>query len=306
MKPNFYDRSKVGTLYLPDAASAAEYGIARQLNPAIGDTRKILLVNVDFQVDFVFGEGSLAVPGAVDDVARTVEWIYAHMGEITTIASSLDSHVPYQIFSPLWWADQDGNHPAPFTLITKSDVVAGKWVALVDPAWSLHYLDELEKGGKKQLMIWPYHTLIGSAGGILVPALSEAIMAHAAARHAQPVYLVKGQVPQTENYSIVEPEVKVASHPSGGLNKAFLDLVSRHDLVYIAGEAKSHCVLDTMHSIVNHFAGSPDILGKIRFLRDCTSSVFHPDIDFDAMADAELAKMEQLGIRLVNSTDPIS
>lgn len=304
-KPSFYKPKEVGQLFLPRTAEATAFGLNQNLGEAVLDQRQVLLVNVDFQVDFVFTEGALAVQGAIDDTKRTIEWIYANLGEITTIASSLDSHLPFQIFFPMWWVDEAGNHPAEYTIITRDEVKAGKWRALIDPAGSLRYLAELEKGGKKQLMIWPYHTMIGTPGQCLVPALHEVIMAHAAARHTQPVFLVKGSVPQTENYSIIEPEVKVPGHPAGGLNTQFLDLVARHDLVYIAGEAKSHCVLDTMHSIVKHFASDQAILEKIRFLLDCTSSVYHPDVPFDQIANDELSKMEQLGIRLVKSTDPI-
>lgn len=303
--PSFYDKKRVGELYLPDQQAAGDFGQRLGFAPATNDQRKVLLICVDFQADFVFANGTLSVPGAVDDVTRTIDFIYRNMGEITTIAASLDSHLPYQIFYPLWWVDEAGNNPAPFTMITLDDVKSGKWRAQVDPVWSLSYLEALESGGKKQLMIWPYHTMIGTPGQVLVPALSEALMVHSAARNAQTVFLAKGSVPQTENYSIFEPEVKVSRHPAGGLNTQALDLVARHDLVYVAGEAKSHCVLDTMHTIVNYFAGQDDVLGKIRFLSDCTSSVFHPDIDFDAIADAELAKMEKLGIRLVSSSDSI-
>lgn len=304
--PSFYDESKIGQLYLPDTQGAAQFGANAGLAAAETDKQKVLLVNVDFQIDFVHADGSLSVPGAVDDVTRVTKWIYENLGQITTIASSLDSHLPFQIFYPLWWADENGNHPDPYTLITLADVLSGKWRPLISPSWSHKYLKALDDGGKKQLMIWPYHCMIGTPGQALVPALSEAILAHSAARHTQPIYLIKGSVAETENYSIVEPEVKVPSKVGGGLNTQFLDLVAKHDLVYIAGEAKSHCVLDTMHSIVNYFAAQPDVLAKIRFLEDCTSSVFHPDVDFDALANADLAKMAQLGIRLVRSTDPIS
>jgi nicotinamidase/pyrazinamidase len=43
----------------------------------------------------------------------------------------------------------------------------------------------------------------------------------------------------------------------------------------------------------------------LHFLRDCTSSVKHPTIDFDALAEAELADMERQGIQMVLSTDPV-
>ena len=127
------------------------------LPPAMTD--RIMLVLIDVQVDFVFPEGTLSVEGAVDDTRRTIDWLYHNVGQITNITATLDSHVPYQIFSPTWWADAEGNHPAPFTPISVEDVRSGLWRPLREPEWSVHYVAELERGGRYALMIWPYHTL---------------------------------------------------------------------------------------------------------------------------------------------------
>jgi nicotinamidase/pyrazinamidase len=303
--PGFYDSARVGQLYLPDMGGAAAAGQAAGLTPASQDHRRVMLLLVDAQVDFIFTEGTLSVPGALNDTRRTIEWIYRNAGQITSISASLDSHTTFQIFYPTWWGNDQGQHPAPYTQITTDDIHRGIWKPLVDPAWSIRYVEELEKGGKYSLMIWPYHTMIGTPGQSLVPTLSEAIMYHSAARHAQPTWLIKGSIPQTENYSILEPEVKVPKHPLGGVNTAFLDTLGKYDLVYVAGQAKSHCVLSTMRSIMQYFTGQPQVIAKLRFLMDCTSSVAHPEVDFDALANAELDQMAQKGMRLVTSRDPI-
>ncbi|MEI7554695.1 hypothetical protein [Candidatus Chlorohelix sp.] len=304
--PAYYDPAKVGTLYQSEIAVAAEAGLKAQSAPSAHDKKRVMLLLVDPQVDFVLTSGTLSVPGAVEDTRRTIEWIYQHNGEITSIAASLDSHTAFQIFYPTWWINEKGEHPAPFTTISGEDIRNGIWKPVIDPTWSLNYVEELEKGGKYILMIWPYHTMIGTPGQSIVPALSEAIMYHSAARHAQPMWLIKGSIPQTENYSILEPEVKVPTHPLGGLNTSFLDMLSKYDLVYVAGQAKSHCVLSTMRSIIQYFSNQPEVIAKLRFLMDCTSSVQHPAIDFDAIANAELQAMSKQGMRLVTSKDPIN
>jgi nicotinamidase/pyrazinamidase len=306
INPTFYNPAKVGSLYMPNVAQATTEGINANLKPANQDTKRVLLLLVDPQIDFIHTDGTLSVPGALADTQRTVEWIYRNAGELTSIAASLDSHTVFQIFYPTWWGNEKGEHPAPFTLITAEDVRKGVWRPLVEPTWSLKYVEDLEKGGRYSLMIWPYHTMIGTPGNALVPALYEAIAYHSAARHAQPMWLVKGSIPQTENYSILEPEVKVASHPLGGLNTTFLDMLSRYDLIYVAGQAKSHCVLSTMRSIIGYFERQPEVIAKLRFLMDCTSSVAHPQIDFDALANAELQEMAKKGMRLVTSQEPIN
>lgn len=306
--PRHYDPNRVGTLYAPDLAQAAEAGARAGLSPATRDDRKIALVLIDAQIDFIHPPpvGTLAVPGAVADTRRTIELIYRNAGKLTTIVASLDSHLPYQIFYPTWWVDEAGKHPAPFTLIGKDDLAAGRWRPVLDPSWSLDYVEKLAGTDKKALCIWPYHTMIGSVGHALDPALSEAIAFHAAARRAQPVYLSKGSIPQTEHYSVLEPEVKYGKHPQGGLNTALLDALARHDVVYVAGQAKSHCVLESMRSMLAYFDSEPTVIEKLRLLVDCTSSVVHPTIDFDAMANAELARFEKRGVRLVRSTDDVA
>lgn len=135
--PDYYTPERVGTLYVPDARAAANAGTAAGLSNATADQRRIYVLLVDMQVDFVHPDGALAVPGAVDDTKRTIEWLYANAGEITQIAASLDSHYTVQIFHPPWWVNNAGEHPAPFTPITADEVKSGAWKPLYLPEWSL-------------------------------------------------------------------------------------------------------------------------------------------------------------------------
>ncbi|MFN8375657.1 MAG: cysteine hydrolase family protein [Anaerolineae bacterium] len=301
--PEFYTPERIGQLYTPNTAAAVDAGRSAGLRVSSGDQRKVFLLLVDVQVDFVHPDGALSVPGAVEDTRRTVEWILRHAGEITTIGASLDSHIPLQIFSPTWWADAQGNHPAPFTAIPSADVKAGRWQPLYEHDWSLQYVDLLEESARKVLMIWPYHTLIGTPGHTLVPALYEAIAYHTSARQSQPMLLSKGSIARTEHYSILEPEVKVPNEPNGDVNRVFLDTLAQYDLVYVAGQAKSHCVLETVASMMRYYP--PEIIARLRVLKDAMSSVAHPEIDFDALADETFARFAQNGLRLVDTHTPI-
>ena len=53
----------------------------------------------------------------------------------------------------------------------------------------------------------------------------------------------------------------------GNLNVSFLNMLASYDRIYIAGEAKSHCVLETVTSIMRYFADQPRIIDKFRILR---------------------------------------
>ena len=252
--PSFYNPDRVGTLFHPDVARIAAEAATARLAPASSDMRNNHLIIIDMQIDFCHDNGTLHVPGANGDIRRLIEFIYANAGDITNITCSLDSHLPHQIFSPGWWVDADGNHPDPFTLISYNDITAGKWRAVVAPNWSVEYVKRLEQGAKKVLTIWPYHTMIGNIGHSLDQELWSAVFWHAMARKTQPTWLTKGSVPQTEHYSIVQPEVLVPQHPLGGINKVFLDTLDEADAIVVAGEAESHCVLESVADIVEGLA----------------------------------------------------
>lgn len=303
--PDFYDPERVGTLYAPNTGAVMTAGAQTGLSPAEQDQRHVMLLLVDPQVDFIHPDGSLSVPGAVADTRRTIEWILSHVGELTAIASSLDSHLPAQIFFPTWWINDARQHPAPFTAITSQDLEQHRWQPLFEPDWSRQYVYALETQAKKELMIWPYHTMMGTPGHSITPALYEAIVFHAAARQSPPVFLTKGAIPKTEHYSLLEPEVKVPDQPQGSLNTAFLGMLANYDLIYVAGQAKSHCVLETVTSVMQYFGDQPEQIAKWRILTDCMSSVAHPVIDFDAMAEESFARFAAQGLHLVTSDAPI-
>ena len=94
-----------------------------------------------------------------------------------------------------------------------------------------------------------------------------------------------------------------ASYPSTGLNTAFLQTISDADVIAVAGEASSHCVLNTVQQIVDNIG--KEHLKKFHLLRDCMSPV--PEIpnvvDFPAIAEAWLVDMKRRGMTVTNSTD---
>lgn len=303
--PTIYDPNRIGTLYYPDIAAIAASAREAQLSPAANDEQSVHLVLIDMQVDFCHEQGSLFIPGAGGDLRRTIEFIYQHAGRISKITCSLDSHLPHQIFHPAWWADEDGNHPDPFTLISFADIEAGKWQPLKMPQRSRNYVKQLEQEAKKVLTIWPYHVMIGGVGNALDPELFSAVLWHSFARDVAPTWLNKGNIPTTEHYSIIQPEVPEPDQPLGSKNRPFLDSLSQADVIVVAGEAESHCVLESLADIVEEFADTDGALQKIYFLSDCTSPVLHPEVNFHALALEQFAKFETQGVNFINTVDPL-
>jgi len=279
------------------------------LSATAEDQATLAVILVDYQYDFVDPAGTLSVPGSQDDIARFLTWFYTNAHRITAVYASLDTHLPLQIFYPTWWKNpRTGEHPEPLTIITEEDVTREVWTPVFpgERDWSVNYVHLLKQQAKKELMIWPYHTMEGTLGHMLYAPISEAVAWHSVARKTQPTYLVKGRTPRTEYYGLFGAEVFDPQDASSALNVTLLDAIIKHDRVYIAGEAKSHCVMESTRQLVSHFANQPELLGRVNILKDCTSSVKHPSVDFDALAEEDLAVMKQKGINLVLSTDPVA
>ena len=292
--------------YAPRIQAFTEAGQQAGFTAAHGDAEKVAVILVDYQHDFVDPTGTLHVPGSQQDVARFLAWFYANAHKISSIYASLDTHLPFQIFFSSWWKDpQTGEHPQPYTTITVDDVTNIKWLPIIEPDWSTSYVHQLQQKARKDLMIWPYHTMEGTLGHMLAAPLCEAIAWHSAARNTQPTYIEKGRTIRTEYYGIFGAEIPDPEDPDSSLNVTLLDAVMKHDRVYVAGEAKSHCVLETERQLVGRFGEQPELLKRLYFLIDCTSSVQHPVIDFDALAEAELAAMARQGVQMALSTDSI-
>lgn len=162
----------------------------------------------------------------------------------------------------------------------------------VDPSGTLYVPGSQEDVAR-------FLTMEGTLGHMLVAPISEAIAWHSAARKAQPTYIVKGQTIRTEYYGIFGAEIPDPQDPTSALNERLLDAVLKHDKVYVTGEAKSHCVLETERQLLEYSGNTSGMVKKLHFLRDCTSSVQHPTIDFDALTESELKEMEKKGVKMV-------
>ena len=301
--PTFYQPDRIGTLFYPDVAAIAAEAATADLPPAAQDKQTIHLLIIDMQVDFCHEGGSLYVPGAAGDIRRLSEFIFTHAEQLTGITCTVDSHLPFQIFHPNWWADEAGNHPDPFTLIGQADLAEGRWRPLVMPEFSKAYVAQLEQQAKKVLTIWPYHVLIGGVGNSLDGTIWSAVTWHGLARQSQPSYLQKGRVPQSEHYSAIQPEIEVPDHPQGQLHTGVLATLAEADYLLVAGEAASHCVLETLADLVKQWDRAQ--LERVFVLRDCMSPVQHPAVDFAALTEQAFAEFAAAGMQFVESTDAL-
>lgn len=267
-----------------------------QLSAATTDKQKILLLIIDMQNDFM-ENGSLAVPNSHSDVKNLVSWMFKNIEKITDIAFSLDTHFPFQIFHPSWWIDENGKHPDPFTVITKEDLDDKKWKAVNFQKESYEYVQGLESKGKKKLVIWTYHCLQGTFGNALENQISNMVYFHSAVRNSTPIRLVKGQDPLSEMYGIIKAEFD----PKNIVNTEFLNKLLGYDKIVIAGEAKSHCVSESIKQILEFFEEEkPKKLQGMYILEDCMSNI--PGFEDESEADFKNFK-EKHHVNIVKSSE---
>lgn len=301
MKANYeqiVDVSQIGQKGVPDMNAIFALAEQEEFSAAIDDSPRRLVLCIDVQKDFMEG-GALGVPGSVGDVERLTRFIYNNMSGITRIMCSLDTHIPHQIFFPCWWVNTAGDHPAPYTVITHDDVVQNRWRPVIgDPRVSLQYLKELEKAGagKKQLCIWPYHCINGTEGFTLENEFAKMVYFHSVARKSVNPMVNKGNDPYSEMYGIIKPEFSQKNY----LNTTVLNAIEKYDEIYVAGEASSHCLMESVRQIAEHFANRPDVLQRITILEDCTS----PIPGFEAATKDAFDNFKSMyGIKFAKSTD---
>ncbi len=239
-----------------------------QLVPGKMNTEKVLFLGIDVQQDFM-DNGSLGVPGAHGDVERMTKFIYDNMDKISNIAVSIDTHVPHQIFHPCWWVDENGNNPAPYTVITLADLDSGKWKPVIAPKASREYVQHLEQDGKKQLCVWSYHCIQGTTGHALENQFANMIYFHSVAKKTVVKRLVKGTDPLSEMYGIIKPEYDTHNF----INIEFLNWLESFDKIVIAGEARDYCVYESLKQMLEYYGSRPDVLSKIYVLEDCMSAI---------------------------------
>ncbi|ADB41579.1 nicotinamidase [Spirosoma linguale] len=225
---------------------------------------------IDTQFDFCHPQGALFVPGAEQDVERMSALIRNHADQIDHIVVTLDTHQVLDIAHPLFWHDASGNHPAPFTRISGEEVDAGRWIPRFSPEKAIHYIHKLEADGQFAHFIWPEHCLIGSRGAALHDTLLDALKDWSRKRDLDYVAVQKGLYPLSEHFGIFRAQVPDANVPETQLNTALITDLARFDTVYLMGEAKSHCVANSLKQLLDF---APELVSKLVIVTDCMSDV---------------------------------
>jgi nicotinamidase-related amidase len=253
------------------------------------------LLVIDPQNDFLdIPHAALPVPGANADMQRLADWLNAHLDAVQSITVTLDSHASVGVERTSFWRDAQGQPVAPFTLITAANLESGKFTTrhAAQREEVLRYLQALEAGGQRQLIVWPVHCVLGTWGHNLHSGLAEAIASWEAHTGRICHKVPKGQHPLTEQYSAFRAEVPRDDDARTQLNRALLQqLAAGSGTLLVAGEALSHCVAASVDDLMAQLPQTR--LAQTVLLTDCMS----PVTGFEAMGQDFLARASAKGLQ---------
>lgn len=265
---------------------------------------KAHLLLIDPQNDFMDIPGAtLSVPGANADMDRVATLIKRLGSKLFDIHVTLDSHHVCDVAHPAIWRNQAGDYPANFTQISVTDIENDVWYPRDQrlKAQMIAYAKALKANGRFQLTIWPEHCLIGSWGHNVQSEIMAALNGWARDGMQLVDFVTKGSNWMTEHYSAVQAEVPNPKDVTTTLNHGLISVLKDADVIYIAGEALSHCVANTVRDIADNFGD--ENISKLVLLTDCSSPVYSPFVDFKKVADDFVAEMVSRGMKTALSTE---
>lgn len=262
----------------------------------IGNMKQVMLI-IDPQNDFCDPQGALAVSNAAADCERLAAFINRNTEKIDSIFVTMDTHHLFHIANPLFWLTKEGAPPEPFTIITAQAIRENLFKA-ANSAYQKHalsYVETLEKENRYQLCIWPPHCLEGSWGHGVFPVVFNAICDwEKAAPGRITEFIQKGGNPKTEHYSAIRAEVPDPLDPNSTENVGLLKKLKTADTIYIAGQALSHCVANTVRDLLKVLPSE-----KLIILEDTTSNV----TGFERVGEEFLKEAQRHGVRCIRSED---
>lgn len=242
---------------------------------------------------------ALPVPGAWDDSLRLAKFIDKFGASIQQIKVTLDTHQQYDVAHPLFWVDKNGKHPDPFTAITNQEIQDRVWRPIDESKtdYVLKYTETLENEGLYVLFIWPPHCLVGTDGYKVIQPIMNELMNWEKRYIGRVSYVSKGHNPFTEHYGGFRAEVPMDNDPTTQLNLRLIKSIESSDLVFLSGQALSHCVASTVRQLVDNFGD--ENIKKLVLLVDTSS----PVTSFEKMGEEFIAEMKQKGMKIVKTSD---
>ena len=216
--------------------------------------KKLLII--DPQNDFCDIPGAaLPVAGASTDMQRLTAFMAAT--PLDGITVTLDSHPSVAVERTTFWQTADGSAPAPFSFVTRDDVSSGKLTprdATLTPQ-VLTMLDQLARAGRPGLVVWPVHCVTGTWGHNIYSTLADQLAQWEFRQQRAVRKVLKGEYPLTEHFGVFEADAPDEAVPSTQFNNGLAtELTLGVDVLFIAGEAGSHCVASSFDQLARYLS----------------------------------------------------
>ncbi|MCT4614158.1 MAG: hypothetical protein N4A49_04695 [Marinifilaceae bacterium] len=253
-----------------------------------------LLLIIDVQNDFCTSDGALFIDGAEKDLDRLCDFVNRNSSKFSEIILSMDTHNVVDIAHPCFWEKQEGEQIEEFTNIKYKDIIDGKYLPRYFKSEAIEYIQKLENKAEYSHIIWPEHCINGSYGAAIPEKLMHEIKNWARLGKNYEI-IQKGLNPLTEHFGILRANIPNPADESTKLNMDLIKKLKSADRIFISGQAKSHCVANTVKQICEQ----DSIISKTILLEDTMS---------DAPGCKDMAKkiydkaVEQ-GMRICKSTE---
>ena len=273
--------------------------------------KNVGFVGIDLQKDFSDNpkyNGALPVAGASEDLERLIKFFGRVASKLkedgNTSLSCLctqDWHPELHISFDIYWTDKDGNHPSSATVVSFADTIS-KWInSAGNHNLDSLYIKAIESNGMLHI-VWPVHCVKETTGAEICDEWLDVLNKY----NIPMIPLYKGMVASAEMYGALAFESyplysdKEASSQIDKNTKIFLNFVAGKDIVFITGQALSHCVLTTIKQFANivHYINSEE-LKKCYLLIDTSSCI----PGFEEATMKEIEKLEKAGLNVVKTTD---
>jgi nicotinamidase-related amidase len=116
-------------------------------------------------------------------------------------------------------------------------------------------------------------------------------------------YVTKGSNFWTEHYSAVQADVPDPDDAGTMLNTDLTDTLEDADIILLAGEARSHCLANTVTDIANKFGD--ENIKKMVLLKDATTDVPDPPgtTMFTDMGNKFVSDLTSRGMQISSTTE---
>lgn len=254
--------------------------------------KKLLII--DPQNCFCKEGASLYVSGAKEDSERLATLLKKQPHLFSSIDISLDMHQKDDVGHPMYWVNDKREHPAPFTQITLQDFLEQKWFPANEKytAKMSAYLYHLDKEKNFTHTVWPLHAEAGTPDADIVNSLQMALEEWELVNEKSCTKHIKGMDRHSEHYGIFQAE-----GPNQEFNHKLINELFTEDAeIYVAGQAKSHCVATSLKQILNKY---PQFIPQITLISDATSNVG----GFEHVADSIYDALEKAGMKTITTEE---